>query len=267
MKIIDFHTHFYTGERTQDARDYLVREGYILNTPDGGLDGLKKFMKEDSVDFCVNLPVAAAPDAVKPINRRAIEYNAREKGIISFGAVHPGMEAVTDELDYISKNGIKGIKIHPQEQGFFPDDESMKSVYSFCENKGIVVIAHAGAGAEADFDKKTIKGTPERFRGVIDSYPALKLVVAHMGGLQMWKEAAKHLVGTRTYVDTAYCTIMDDGLLREMIYGFGADKTLFGTDFPWQRQNITFDKVKKAVKTENDLEMITNKNASALLGI
>jgi len=266
MKTIDFHSHFYNGARAEGAEEYLISKGLVLKTADGGLDGVLYWMKQGGVDFSVNLPVAVKAENTAEMNERAVKYNSMGKPVMSFGAIHPGCPGLEDTLYGIKKSGFSRLKIHPQEQGFYPDDERMKKVYKFCRDNSIIVLAHGGAGTEKEFDRVSLKGWPSLFRSVIDDYPGLKFIVAHMGGLQVWDEAMKYLCKTNVIFDTAYCLLMDDMLLKEIIAAHGAGKVLFGTDFPWQPYKETRDKVAKAAASKEELELILHGNAEKLLG-
>jgi predicted TIM-barrel fold metal-dependent hydrolase len=266
MKIIDFHSHFYNGKRADGAEEYLIGRGLVLKTTDGGLDGVLHWMKQANVAFSVNLPVAVNPGDAAEMNIRAATYNSTVNPVLSFAAIHPACSGLEDMLFDIKLRGFKGIKIHPQEQDFYPDEERMKKVYKFSSDNGLIVVAHGGAGAEKNFDRASLKGEPAIFRNVIDDYPGLKLVVAHMGGLHVWDDAMKYLCAKNVIFDTAYCSIMDDMLLKEIIAAHGAQKVLFGTDFPWQSYKETADKVKKAVASLGELELIMHKNAENLFG-
>jgi hypothetical protein len=268
MKIIDTHTHFFTDDRSPADKEYLKSAGLILKGNNGELEGLKKFMKEDGVSVSVNAPIALSHQACIKVNRMMVECNKMQKDVICLGTMHPSMgTSVFEEAQYLAENGIKGVKMHPQIQDFYPDDNNMKDIYEACEKNGLYILQHAGAGAEPDFDREKIKGTPERFRNVINTYPGLKIVIAHMGGLNMWEDAMKYLCGKNILFDTAYCTVMDDKLLTEIVKNHGADKILFGSDFPWVRASDIAEKLTGCIKNEDEKAKIFYANACALLGI
>lgn len=267
MKIIDTHVHFYTCERTAADVKYLEGAGCILPGVEGAIEGLKKHMKLDGIDISVNAPSALSPQQAIETNRVMIKYNEAQKEVICLGTMHPGMEDAKAEAEYLSTHGIKGVKMHPQVQGFYPDDESMKKIYKACDDEGLYMLFHSGAGSEPVFDYDTIKSAPKRFSGVIDSFPSLKLVLAHLGGLNMWDEAREYIIGKNLYLDTAYCTIMPDEEIKNIIKHHGADKILFGSDFPWIKQKDIKTILERCVPDEAKRELIFYKNAKKLLGL
>ena len=267
MDIIDTHAHFYTCERTADDVKYLEGAGLILPGLEGALGGLRKFMKEDGVKISVNAPSALSPKQVIDTNRMMINYNNSQCDVMCLGTMHPDMEDAAAEAAYIASRGIKGVKMHPQVQDFYPDDERMKKIYKACDDEGLYILLHSGAGSEPEFDYDRIKGTPKRISYAVDEYPSLKFVIAHLGGLNMWDEARKYLLGKDIYLDTAYCTIMPDEEIKNVIKFHGADKILFGSDFPWIRQKDIKAMLERCVPDDAKRELIFHKNAEKLLGL
>lgn len=268
MKIIDIHSHFYT-ERDEETVDYLKQAGHILPGTDGSAGGLNNYMRKHGISFSVNMPVAWKPESVRQANDLMEKQNKRNFNIISFAAIHPALGRVEmhSELERIKSAGFKGVKIHPQEQSFWPDSDEMSPVYEFCGREGLVVLTHAGAGSDTRFEKEEIRARPERIAAVLRQYPKLKLIAAHMGGLNMWDEAERFLLGKNIYFDTAYITIMPRELLKYFILRHGVERVLYGTDYPWQDAGVIGGMVLNVVPQLESAEKIMYKNAEKLLGI
>ena len=103
-------------------------------------------------------------------------------------------------------------------------------------------------------------------RKLLDDVKPEKLVLAHMGGNEMWDEVEKYLVGLPVYLDLAFMleTIEQTQLLT-MIRSHGADKILFASDSPWQDQRRYIDLLESFPLTEEEKAQILYKNASKLL--
>ncbi|MCE5300061.1 MAG: amidohydrolase family protein [Spirochaetia bacterium] len=267
MEIIDFHTHFLTPDRTKEAYDYLLKSGLALPGADGELKGLKIAMKKNGIGYAINLPAALSGEQAIEANTRVISHNHTDNEVYSLGTMH--MELAGDaekEARRLKQNGVKGVKLNPNSQGFWPDDDRMAPVYDACASEGLFVLFHAGAGAEPGFDPAKINAGPSRFKRVIKEYKKMKIVLAHMGGLMMWREAMDCVIGKDVFIDTAYTTVMDDALFCEVLKAHGVPKVLFGSDFPWQDPGEIAAKVDRCVKDEEDRERIFFKNAKVLLG-
>ncbi len=97
-------------------------------------------MKKDKVDISINLPIATRKDQVISINRKMIYINKLEKNIICFGTIHPNFgnfNDVENEIKFLKENKIKGIKLHPEYQNFYPDDWKMFKIYELCTKYNI----------------------------------------------------------------------------------------------------------------------------------
>jgi hypothetical protein len=268
MRIIDVHTHFFPDEIAKKTIDYLSQKGMVKAYGEGALESLKEHMAKDGVSLSINAPIATKPEQVISINRKMIEYNKAGGNVICFGTMHPFFYKtgnVEEELEFIARNGIKGIKMHTEYQEFYPDDGTVRKVYAACEKNGLVILFHAGADAAYDFS--STHGTPKRFAAMIKANPKLKAILAHMGGFRMWDQVYRELVGKNVYFDTAYSSEMDDGVFKGMIKEHGPDKVLFGTDFPWERAAAIIEKINKCVEDPSGREKIFHKNAEKLLGI
>ena len=264
--IVDFHVHFFPDSIAVKTTKLLSEQANIKCYGDGTIHSLLRYMKEDNIDLAINLPIATKEEQVISINRKMIEYNKKNNKVISFGAMHPNFSKVgniKEELEFISKNGIKGIKLHPEYQEFYPDDPKILPIYEACRDFNLIISFHCGK----DIAFTTVHGTPKRFAEVA-KIKSLKLVFGHMGGYQMWDEVEHYIMGLHDiYIDTSFTLEMDDWQLKEIILGHGAYKVLFASDFPWQRQIDIVNKIKNLNIGKMQEDMIFYKNALNLLNI
>jgi predicted TIM-barrel fold metal-dependent hydrolase len=266
MRIIDIHTHFFPDNIAKASIDFLEKEADIKAYSDGTVASMRKYMKEDGVDICVNQPVATKKEQVISINRKMIEFNKTSKDIIAFGAMHPDFYLagnVAEEIEFIAKNGIKGIKLHAEYQDFFPDEERVQSIYEACRKNNLIILFHAGVDFAYD---REVRATPERLKQVT-KISGLKMIFAHFGSYLMYDGVIKHLCGTSAYFDTAYTADMDPKDAEAIVKAHGADKILFGTDFPWERASNVRKTLESAVTDKKALEKIFHENAEKLLNI
>jgi len=266
MRVIDIHTHFFPDNIAKASIDFLEKEADIKAYSDGTIASMRKYMKEDGVDICVNQPVATKKEQVMSINRKMIEFNKTNKDVITFGAMHPDFYLtgdVAEEMEFIAKNGIKGIKLHPEYQDFFPDEERVKGIYEACRKNNLIILFHAGIDFAYD---REVRATPERLKQVT-TINGLKLIFAHFGSYKMYDGVLKHLAGTSAYFDTAYTADMDLKDAAAIIKSHGPDKIVFGTDFPWERASNVRKNIENAVTDKTSLEKIFHENAEKLLSI
>ncbi len=188
MLVIDFHTHCFPDKISQKTIEKLsfVSGGLIPQT-DGTKASLLQLMKKDGVDKSVVLSIATNANQQRNVNDFAISLKSEE--LIPFGSVFPFSEDWEEELERLKDNGIKGIKMHPDYQQFFVDDERLFPIYKKIEKLEFVLIFHAGE----DFGfPPPYHAIPERLKKVVE-FIETPVVCAHWGSLSMGEEVLKNL--------------------------------------------------------------------------
>lgn len=262
--IIDFHTHTFPDRIAAQTVAHLAELGGITPHLDGTLAALKRSMAKAGIDRSVILPVATAPRQVESINRTAAQLNGKD-GILYAGAIHPDCENVEEILDGIRDAGLFGIKLHPDYQGVYFDDDRYLRILEAAARRGLITVTHAGLDVGYPND---IHCTPdmvlhvlEALKGTIDS----RLVLAHLGGCNMAGEVLEKLVGKPVYMDTAVVLNWYPEQALEIIRSHGSDKILFATDSPWADQREFVELVRGFGLNEAEQEQIFWKNAAKLL--
>lgn len=261
--VIDFHTHAFPEKIAERAIEKLsFTSGGLIPQTNGTVDGLKAIMKKDGVDKSVALAIATNAGQQKTVN----DYIASQKcdEIIPFGSVFPYAEDALEELERIKEMGMKGVKLHPEYQQFFVDDEFMKPIYRKISELGLIVIFHAGEdfGYPAPYH-----ATPDRLRraaGWIDS----PMICAHWGSAGMGEEVLKYLCDVPVYFDTAFgYGSMPKDRAKRILEKKGVDKILFGSDCPWHAPSWDIKMIKTLELTLEEEAKIFSENAEKLLGI
>ncbi|MGA1823566.1 MAG: amidohydrolase family protein [bacterium] len=238
LRIIDIHTHIFPDELAEKTVKYLAEEANIQSYLNGTAADLENSMKSAQISLSVNQPIATKPSQVQSINNWAKKIESDH--IISFGTIHPHFEDFVEEIKRIKDLGIKGVKIHPDYQNFYVDDESVFPLYECLERNNMIILFHAGVDIGL---YPPAHATPERLSRVIDAFPKLKVIAAHLGGFDSWDDVEKYLLGKNIFFDTAYVIdYMDRDKMVRIMKEHGFDKILFATDSPWKSQ---YDEVKK----------------------
>ncbi len=260
--VIDIHTHIFPDHGAAKIIASLEAEAECKAFTDGTRQGLLDSMQQSGVQVSVQVPVATRADQVESINSYAIKVS--DQRIISFGALHPKYLHFKEEIARLKASGIKGVKFHPEYQDFFPDDKVMFPVYEELAKARLITFFHAGR----DIAFENVHGTPARFARLIAAFPGLKLVLAHMGGFEMWEEALEEIIGKDVYIDTSFAMdYMSSHAFLQLIERHDPDLILFGTDSPWQDQKQELAKLKTLISDETELEKIISLNASTLLDL
>ncbi|MGA1869297.1 MAG: amidohydrolase family protein [bacterium] len=263
MKIIDIHTHIFPDEIAEKTVKYLALEAKVDSYLDGTASDLRHSMDNAQISLSVNQPIATKPSQVSSINNWAKQIE--DTHILSFGTIHPLFEDFASELKRIKDMGIKGVKIHPDYQNFFVDDESVFPIYECLEKNDMIILFHAGIDIGL---YPPAHGTPDRIARVLDNFPKLKIIAAHLGGYECWDDVEKYLVGRNIFLDTSYVIdYMESTRMVKIMKEHGYDKILFATDSPWKPQS---DEVKKLLSfpiPQKAKEDILCNNACTLLDI
>ncbi|MBO6109012.1 MAG: amidohydrolase [Eubacterium sp.] len=269
--IIDIHAHTYPDKIAERTVSELKKAAGVEAHGDGTAGGLSESTKEAGIDMTLVLPVATTPHQVPTINEVAYKTNlsSSRKKLMSFGAIHPDSPDPKKVLRGIAALGIRGIKLHPDYQGVFFDDIRYKRIVEIATELGLYIIVHAGIDIGLPDPVHT---TPDMIKEVISDTGTDKLILAHMGGWRMWDEVIEKLIACDVMIDTAFSTtaIDVDGMLDEekfaqMVRAFGADRVLFGTDWPWAPQKKSLKWIGNLPLHKLEKEKILGLNAEKIL--
>lgn len=261
--IIDFHTHCFPDKIAHRAIDSLAKAAALIPASDGTATGLISSMDADGVDISVILNIATNPHQQTSVNNFASELNKSER-FFAFGSVHPDAEDALDELERIADMGLKGVKLHPEYQNFFVDDEKMKPIYKKISDLGLITVFHSGADYGFAAPYKCMPDALTRALKWFDS----PVIAAHWGGIMYHEEVLKHLCGLPVYFDVSfgYGTVALP-MVRQIVQKHGTDKLLFGSDSPWHKPSDDMRVLHALDLDEADINKICYDNAAKLLGI
>lgn len=262
--VIDFHVHTFPEKIAARTLEKLSSVSGVTPSTDGTVCGLLEEMERSSVDLSVILPVVTRPEQFRTINDTAAAINKNYAGkIYSFGGIHPDTQDYRADLEYIKQLGLKGIKLHPDYQQTYIDDEKYLRIVAYASELGLITVVHAGVDVGYP---DPVHCTPKRSRNLIDAVHPKKLVLAHMGGFGLWEEAQRFLVGQDVYLDTAFTfEKMGEEAFVRMVRNHGCEKILFATDSPWYAQKEAVEWFCSTALTPEEKALILSYNAKRLL--
>ena len=119
-------------------------------------------------------------------------------------------------------------------------------------------------------DKRYDYSNPNRLMHVLEAFPQMKVIGAHFGGYTLWEEAAMQLCKKydNFYVDCSsslFALSPERG--RALIHMYGADRVLFGSDYPLWSPQTEVKRFFELGLTEEENQKILYQNASDLIGI
>lgn len=262
--LIDFHTHAFPEKIAARAVGKLSHDaGGLMPQTDGTLSSLKEQMLLDGVDISVVHSIATSAKQQTNVNNFAIQIN-QDPAIVAFGSVHPDAPDALQELDRIADAGLRGVKLHPEYQGFYADDEKMKPIYRRISQLGLITIFHAGK----DYGfLPPYHAMPEHMLNALRWFDS-PVIAAHWGGVDCGEAVLEKLCGENIWFDLSFgYGNMPKPIAQAIADKHTPDRLLFGSDMPWHRPAWEKQLIESLDLSGGDREKIYFRNAQTLLSM
>ena len=278
--IIDCHTHVFPDEVRRNRDTFAQRDpafGEIYKDQKAKMVGVGELissMDEAGVDKAVACGFPWSDSGLCAAGNDYIVEGMRRfpERIIGFGCVQPDDrgEAIQEAERCISL-GMRGIG----ELAWYTTDlasydiRSMEPICEILEKADLPLMLHTNETVGHPYPGKCntpLKSTYD----FICSFPALRVILAHWGGgfffYELMPEVAK--AAKRTWYDTAASPFV----YRREIYSVavtivGAEKILFGSDYPLLRPERYIEEVENSGFGEEERRKILGQNIKELLKI
>lgn len=263
MRLFDAHVHIFPDALAARAVATLAaKAGGITPVYDGSRAGLEACMRRAGIGGALNCPIATKADQVRSINDWAAAQNRWP--VLCLGTIHPDFRDMEAELRRVRALGLRGIKLHPEYQEFYPDDPRLTPVWEICSDLALPVLFHAGG--DIGFPPP-YHCPPSQLRDLLARHPRLQIVAAHFGGWRMWEAAAEELFGLPVWLDLAFLFgELPPEQLVAWIRRHGAERVLFATDAPWHDPIADAAAFAALPLTAEEQRKIGWKNAADLFG-
>lgn len=261
-KIIDAHCHIYPDKIAEKASNATGKFYDIPMFLDGKISTLLEHGGNAGIEHFVVQSVATTPMQVSSINNFIRDCVAESCGkFTGLGTLHPDSQDMAKDVDEIISLGLKGVKLHPDIQGFEIDDSRMIKIYELCEGR-LPILMHTG-------DNRYDYSNPNRLMPVLDNFKNLTVIGAHFGGWSIWEEATKKLYKYENfYVDcSSSLYALTPQKAKELIMAYGTDKVLFGTDYPMWEPALEIEKFMQIDLTKKERQDIFYNNTAKLFDI
>jgi len=272
MEIIDFHTHYIRKELLNPTwlhflesinPEFYAKIDDYSNSPELFI----AYLKTQGVRYAVVLPECAPATSGSVPTEEVIEYCHGQEMLIPFTSLNPNVHPdFASKLDcYVKEGGVKGLKLHPSYQFFFPNEARLYPLYAKAQELGIPVVFHIGTSI--------FKGTrlkycdPIYLDDVAVDFPELKIIMAH-SGRGLWYEECFSLSRLHKNVYMDITGLPPQNLL---IYfpelEKNSEKVIFGSDWPTMPAGIgkNVEAIKSLPLSDHTIEAILYKNAHTIL--
>lgn len=278
--MIDFHVHPLLVREMIDRHPELVRaarEVFFIGNNFQPLETLLLELDVSGLQRAVVLPIETRRTRGLSMytNQQIAELVSMSDRLVGFASVDPLADESPAQLtDAVCNLGLRGLKLHPSAQEFYPDDPAVYPVYRQAAELGIPVLFHAGLSWEP---KARLKyAHPSHFEDVAALFPTLKIVLAHLGWPWVVDVVALALKYPNVHLDTSalYFDNPRDFLRFAMTQQVPLSvferslrhQLVFGSNYPRVEIKNMAHEVRQLGFSEACLKLIFDENARRLLG-
>ena len=236
--VIDFHLHVTRAEEYNEwflgwmSRLHGERGLDQLRTVLASPEGLLRYMDDQGIDYVVALAEMNTMVTGVSTNDRVAEFCRGNDRLIPFGNINPYVtfNQVAELERCISELGIKGLKLYPTYQHFYPNDNRLFPLYERAQELSIPVMVHTGSSV---FPGSLMKyGDPLFLDEIAVFFPELKIIQSH-AGRGFWYDRAFFLAGLHENVYMDITGLPPQNLLKYFPdLERNANKIIFGSDWP-----------------------------------
>lgn len=266
-KIFDIHTHTYPEAIAEKAVTALGRFYNFTPEGKGTYAELEQTGREAEVCGFLLFSVATNAHQVQKVNDCIAAQVAlsRANGFdtVGFAGMHQDFPDFEGEIARAMELGLRGVKLHPDIQTINIDDPRLLPLYAILEREKLPVYMHMG-----DNRLEYRFSTARRLRNVLERYPDLVVVAAHLGGYQAWMDAPALAEYPHVWFDTSSVLwAAAPGYVSELIRTLGTDRVMFGTDYPVKLYETELARFFALDLTEAERTAILYDNAARFLGL
>src|SRR5438445_11283133 len=273
QKIIDAHVHL--SEREDDALIRFSRMNGLRYTLDELVQTIEKY--GITRGFQLNPPLRRT---VALPSDKHIALCARSGGMLSpVVTVEPTAKDVKAAVKLAEENKkeVKGFKVRLGYVKASAESPVFSGLYDYAESERLPVLFHTGDTASSVGDLSL--SHPLTLDGLANKREGLTMVLCHFGN--PWFEDVAELIykhpnvyadisglitGSKGYAEK-YVEWLAKKISEAIYFAGGAEKIIFGTDYPVTKHSEALDLVRRLDVEESDKEKILWRNAERVFGL
>ena len=260
MAVIDAHAHIYPDKIAPKAVEAVGDFYNVGMFGDGTADGLLAAKDRAPITHFIVHSVATTAHAVTAINDFIAKQCQAHPEFIGFAAMQQDFEDPAAELQRAVELGLHGVKLHPDTQKVNMDDDRLMRIYELIEGR-MPLVMHCG-------DYRTDFSHPRRMKRILHEFPNLVVDAAHFGGWSVFDLAVEDLENENCFLDMSSSQkFLGRRRTRELCEIYGADRILFGSDFPMWDPSEELEMFESLDFPKADFEKMTWHNAERFVGM
>ncbi len=283
--IIDAHVHLFTPKiiTNVSAKSEMVAKLHLQTdeaTKRIGTEALGTALGRAGIHTALMLPTAGA-DSVSEVNSVAMATAADCDFLNTAGTLHPEGKDLPAELTTLHASGIRAIKLCSFSQGFMLDAPATMAMLAQIETFNRNQSHHFFVVLDTFYKAATYFGTDPRYttdptgiNRLVRTFPGIKFVGAHMGGLTApFEDIVRCLPSAdNLYLDTSNAAhTLKEAEFIQLLQIHGPERIIFGTDWPWfdpgKEVSLIDGLLDRADYTVNDKKKVFGGNIAELLTI
>lgn len=279
--IIDVHTHLFPGVIRNNRDNYFLDEpafALLYRSPKArmiGAEDMLRSMDEHGVDISVVFGFPwFNPETCRHHNDYIIESARRwPDRLKGFCCVNPYAEGAEKEVERCLAAGLSGVgELAFYQAGGITEDTiaRLAPIMEQCREKNLPVLIHTNEPVGHQYPGKS-DNTLAQIYALVKAYPDNIIILGHWGGGIFFYNLLKKEVSdvlANVYFDTAASPFLYD----PRIYGqaaelAGADRILFGTDYPLIPPDRYLREMESAGISARLRDQILGENAARILSV
>jgi len=272
---IDTHVHL-EPEDDSKAADTAARKYFGDSGAPRDRKGLADYYRSRKIGFVI-FPVDEKLTGKPQVSNDAVaEFAAENSDVaIAFASIDPtrGAEAAREAKRLVASGGIRGLKLHPPLQQFFPNDRVAYPLYEVFAEAKLPVLFHTGhsgigTGMPGGGGVRLKYGNPMHIDDVAVDFPGMPIILAHPSF--PWQDEAISIClhKPEVYIDlSGWSPKYFPASLIQYANTLLKHKVLFGSDYPLitpDRWMADFEKIDIRPEVR---PLILKENARRLLGL
>jgi len=272
---IDVHVHLEHEAKPTEA-DAAAQNYFGANVAAHGAAALADYYRSRKmacVVFTVDEHLTGRPHLT---NDDILAFGAANPDIvIPFVSVDPtrGAPAVAEARRLVATGAVRGLKLHPPLQQFFPNDPVAYPVYEVFAEAKLPVLFHTGhsgigTGMRGGGGVRLKYGNPMNIDDVAVDFPDMPIILAHPSFPWQDEAISVCLHKPQVYIDlSGWSPKYFSPTLVQYANTKLKHKVLFGSDYPWitpDRWLADFDKIDIR---EDVRPLVLKANAARLFGL
>ena len=253
MKIFDFHLHpLYDFNGVS-----LTPEEFVAR------------LKENGVTFCAgsviydnvrSRPIEDYREIIPRLNAEAFEFYKKFPDFYTPGIhIHPAFSELS--CKEIEKYADLGVKLVGELVYYMMG-------WSGYGSRELYEILRVAADRKMTLNIHPTRHDTDGMERLAASLPDMNIVIAHLDGYGLYDWSIEMMQKYKNvYFDISAYGAKREGMLRDAVNRVGAEKILYGTDFPGDSQKPYVDAVLGSGLNDDERELILCKNAERLLSL